>query len=220
MATIEQKETLVETLKFTPTTVRLSMWGYGGEIAVAKINKEQYDYWSANKEETGSDAELVDHCVSWNDEENENPVPESARIVEDANWYDTEGHIDNMSGVEFSDSNHIVVTDENGDEIFNETLSWELEDKHGVQLEGNEIMAADHDDVEYAFCFQSMEKGTFFDGDIELTAPFDPSKLKIYTTDFEGWELVSGVEYNGEPVEGFDGYDTTGKGYYANVFEV
>ena len=73
------------------------------------------------------------------------------------------------------------------------------------------------DDVDGYFCFQSTEKGQFFAADIHLKAPFDPSKLKIYTTDFEGWELVTGVDYDGEELEGFDGYDTTGKGYYASI---
>lgn len=217
MATVEQKQEIVETLKFTPCTYTITLWGYGGEIAVAKINKEQYNYWKPKLDEDG-DSELVEHCVSWDD--NKPECPEEAVIVnEDGAWYETEGHIDNMSGCEFTDSNHIQIDDENGETVFDKGLSHELEDD-GVQLESDEVMAADVDGVEYAFCFQSMEKGTFFVGDLELKAPFDPSKLKISYTDFEGWELVSSVEYDGEYIEGFDGYDTTGKGYYANVYEV
>ena len=216
MATIEQKEELVETLKFTPTTYRLMLWGYGGEIAVAKINKAQYDYWKPKIDEDG-DSELIEHCTAWLDEGEENPVPESARIVEDGAWYETPGHIDNASGVEFSDSNHLQVLDENNDEVYDVGLSHELEDD-GVTIESEECYVGNIEGQDYGFCFQSTEKGTFFDADLPLKAPFDPSKLKIYTTDFEGWELVTGVEYDGEPLEGYDGYDTTGKGYYANVF--
>lgn len=219
MATPEQKEELVETLKFTPRTYTINLWGYGGEIAIAKINKEQYEYWNANREETGGDGDLVEHCTSWGDEEEENPVPESARIVNDGAWFETEGHLDNMSGCEFGDHCHIQIDDENGETVFDRSLSHELEDD-GVTIEGDEVMAGDVDGVEYAFCFQSVEKGTFFVGDLELKAPFDPSKLTIKYSDFEGWNLVTGVEYDGEYIEGFDGYDTTGKGYYANVFKV
>lgn len=216
MATIEQKEELAKTLKFTPTTYRVSLWGYGGEVAVAKINKEQYEYWNDKNEEDG-DSELIEHCVRWDDEEGENPVPESARIVQDANWYDTPGHIDGASGVEFSDLNHLQIFDENGDEVYDVGLSHALEDD-GVTIDSEECYVGNTEGNDYGFCFQSTEKGTFFDADLPLTAPFDPSKLTIYTTDFEGWELVTGVEYDGEHVDGLDGYDTTGKGYYANVF--
>ena len=219
MATIEQKKELVETLKFTPVTYTIQLWGYGGEIAVAKINKEQYDYWKPRIEEDG-DSELVEHCTAWLDEEEENPVPENARIVQDGAWFETEGHLDNMSGCEFAEQCHIQIDDENGNTVFDHPLSYEVLEDLGVQLDSNEVMAGDVDGVEYAFCFQSVEKGTFFAGDIELKAPFDPKKLKITYTDFEGWELVSGVEYDGEWIEGLDGYDTTGKGYYANVYEV
>jgi len=214
MATEQEKQELIDTLKFTPRTYRLSLWGYGGEIAVAKINKEQYEYWTDKDE-----ADLIEHATSWLDEEEENPVPESARIVNDGAWYETEGHLDNMSGCEFSDHNHITILDENNEEVWDKNLGYGLEDE-GVTIDSDEIMARNHDEVNYAFCFQSTEKGTFFDGDIYLKQPFDPKKLLITTIDFEGWELVAGVQYDGEEIEGWDGYDTTGKGYYANVFEV
>jgi len=103
--------------------------------------------------------------------------------------------------------------------VFDEGLSWELEEKHGVQLQQDEAYVGNQDGADYGFCFQSTEKGTFFSADFELKAPFDPSKLKIYTTDYEGWEIVTGVDYDDEEIPGYDGYDTTGKGYYANVFE-
>ena len=212
MATAEQKEQLAETLKFTPVTYKLSLWGYGGEIAMGRLTKAQYEYWKDKDE-----SDIIDHCTSWADEEEENPVPEEARFCNDGSWYDTEGHLDSMSGCEFSELNHIQVDDENGDEVWNQGLSWELEENHGVQLEQGETYASDWDDVDGYFCFQSTEKGTFFSADLHLKAPFDPSKLKISTVDFEGWELVTGVDYDGEELEGFDGYDTTGKGYYASI---
>lgn len=215
MATIEQKEELAQTLKFTPTTYNLVIQGYGGEIAVAKINKAQYDYWKPKIDENG-DSELVEHCVAFDDED-ANDVPKEARIVEDGAWYDTEGHIDGGSGAEFNGSNLIEIYDENVDVVFSKDLGYNLEDD-GVTIESEECYVGNTEGNDYGFCMQSSEKGTFFDADLPLTAPFDPSKLKIYTTDFEGWELVTGIEYDGEPLEGFDGYDTTGKGYYANVF--
>ena len=54
------------------------------------------------------------------------------------------------------------------------------------------------------------EKGLLFGGEIELTAPFDPSKLKICYCDADGWYLSNGVVYDGEDIDNND-YGTTGK---------
>jgi len=216
MATITQKEQLVDTLKFTPATYKLTIWGYGGEIAIGRLTEAQYEFWKGKDE-----AEIVDHCTSWEDDNFEEEygykVPEDAKFCQDGAWYETEGHLDNMSGCEFSELNHIQIEDERGETVFDEGLSYNLEEKHSVQLEQGETYASDWDDVDGYFCVQSSEKGQFFAADLELKAPFDPSKLKISTVDFEGWELVTGVEYDGEELEGHDGYNTTGKGYYASI---
>ena len=216
MATEKEKQELIDTLKFTPATYKLTIWGYGGEIAIGRLTEAQYEFWKDKDE-----AEIVDHCTSDDDDNFEEEygykVPDNAKFCQDGAWYETEGHLDNMSGCEFSDSNHIQIEDENGETVFNEGLSYDLEEKHSVQLEQSETYASDWDDVDGYFCVQSSEKGQFFAADLELKAPFDPSKLKISTVDFEGWELITGVEYDGEELEGHDGYDTTGKGYYASI---
>lgn len=217
MATVAEKEKLAKTLKFTPVTYNLQLWGYGGEIAVAKINKEQYDYWKPKLDEDG-DSELVEHCVSF-DEDSASDCPPEARIVEDSAWYETAGHIDGGSGAGFDEGNHIQIDDENGKTVFDEGLSYEhLEEKHGVQIESDECYVGNTEGNDYGFVFQSTEKGTFFSADLYLEQPFDPSLLTLSTIDYEGWELVVGVQYDGQELEGYDGYSTTGKGYDANVF--
>jgi len=216
MSTEKEKQELIDTLKFTPATYKLTIWGYGGEIAIGRLTEAQYEFWKGKDE-----AEIVDHCTSWEDDNFEEEygykVPEDAKFCQDGAWFETEGHLDNMSGCEFSELNHIQIEDERGETVFDEGLSYNLEEKHSVQLEQGETYASDWDDVDGYFCVQSSEKGQFFAADLELKAPFDPSKLKISTVDFEGWELVTGVEYDGEELEGHDGYDTTGKGYYASI---
>ena len=216
MATAKEKQELIETLKFTPRTYRLSLWGYGGEIATGKLTQEQYEFWK-DKEEY----HVIGHCTGYDDddefeEEYGYKVPEEAKFCYDGAWYETEGALDHMWGCEFSNGCHIQIDDENGNEFFNQELTWELEENHGIQLDGDEMYAGSRDDVDYYFCFQSSEKGTFFEADIELKQPFDPNKLVIRTVDFEGWELVTGVEYNGEDLDNAGG-DTTGKGYYCSI---
>ena len=214
MATKKEKEELVEILKFTPQKVVLSLWGYGGEIAYGKINKEQFDYWKDKDE-----SEVIEHCTAFDEEDNAK-IPEAARFIRDGAWYDSEGLLDHMSGCEFNGSNHITVEPETGDTIFDEKLDYDDLETLGVEISGDESFASSHDDVEYYYCFQSTEKGTFFSAEFTLKAPFDPKKLKIETMDVEGWDLVSSVSYDGEELEGMDGYDTTGKGYYCSINEV
>ena len=55
------------------------------------------------------------------------------------------------------------------------------------------------------------EKGSFFEGEIKLTAPFDPKKLKVYYEGCDGWDIISYIEYDGEEIDGSNGYSTSGK---------
>jgi hypothetical protein len=223
MATAEQKEQLVERLKFKPITVSLTLWGYGGEYATGKLTEEQYNYWK-DKEES----DIVMHCTNWDEDSPEQKaIPEEAKFVEDASWYETKGQLDHMSGVEFDDHCHITVSTadivpaSDKAEIFDEPLGFHLEEDFGVQIDSSaESYANEKEDVDYYFWMCSAEKGTFFQGQFLLREPFDPSKLKITTCDFEGVDIVTDVEYDGELIEGYDGYDTTGKGYYANINKV
>jgi hypothetical protein len=44
MATQAEKELLVQTLKFTPRTYKISMWGYGGEKVMGTVDPKCWDY--------------------------------------------------------------------------------------------------------------------------------------------------------------------------------
>ena len=37
MATQEEKQELIDTLKFTPRTYTVAMYGYGGEVVMGKV---------------------------------------------------------------------------------------------------------------------------------------------------------------------------------------
>jgi hypothetical protein len=56
----------------------------------------------------------------------------------------------------------------------------------------------------------SSEKGTFFEGDINLTQPFDSSKLCISYDEIDGNEIVSMISYDGEDIDN-NGGGTNGK---------
>jgi hypothetical protein len=61
------------------------------------------------------------------------------------------------------------------------------------------------------FLGDSSEKGTFFEGEIELKAPFGITKLTLYCDEVDGEELVNRVEYDGEEIDNWGG-NTSGKG--------
>jgi hypothetical protein len=46
---LAEQEKLIQTLKFTPRTYKVSMWGYGGETVMGTISREIYDYFKANR---------------------------------------------------------------------------------------------------------------------------------------------------------------------------
>jgi len=73
----------------------------------------------------------------------------------------------------------------------------------------------------YVFYGMSAEKGSFFDGVVHVNdgSKFDPSKLKIYVeAQPNGDNVITEVSYKGETIDN-NGGDTTGKGYYAAVWD-
>ena len=45
MATDQQKEELMQTLKFTPRNYRVEIWGYGGEVYYGSVDRKIYDFF-------------------------------------------------------------------------------------------------------------------------------------------------------------------------------
>ena len=202
MATIEDQEYLLEVLKFTPRTYRVSMWGYGGERVMGTVSREIYDYFCSRR------LDLSD--FAWNSEyAEENNIPEEMWPFSPGSWYECDdmGHINGVS----KDAGSMEIFDENG----NSVLEIELGDCNGLD-DGPELSTTEEiwidergDDV-VVFVGTSNEKGTFFEGAIELTAPFDITKLTLLLTDFDCEEFVVGVSYNDVDIDN-DGGGTDGK---------
>lgn len=205
---LKEQEELIQTLKFTPRNYNIVMSGYGGEIVLGSIDRKIYNYFKEN------DIDIEEYAWDYSYiEDNELDIPEDMQPFEPGSWHDCD-NIAHESGVELSEYNMIYVMDENGKEVWNCSLDADALETAGVTVECfSEDLCADRSDREntVGFIGQSVEKGTFFDGEFELREPFDPSKLTIGYSDIEGWYLIGSVTYNGEDVEGTDGYSTTGK---------
>ena len=206
MATKKQKQELIDTLKFTPCTYKVIINGYGGETVMGRVDRKIVDYFEEN------DIDLETYATSWGEPGDEDyiEVPEDLRPFEQGSWYDCD-NIEHTSGAEFGGA-WITVYDENDNEVWQAELNHALEDL-GCEIEcfcSEDI--EDHTDKDTAvFVGQNFEKGCFFDAELPLTRPFDPAKFKFTYGELAGWPVLNGVEYDGEDLDGVDGYSTTGK---------
>jgi len=208
MATRKQKQELMDTLKFTPTKVRMLIQGYGGEAYAGKVDRKIYEYFKQQR------IDIEEYAGDWDGVFSDN-VPRDMQPFSPGSPYDCDG-LFHASGAEMSDLNSITV-----EEIDSNKTLWEhdcgyanLEDA-GVTVQesgGGEILdLVDGDIDQVVFWGGQGEKGCFFDTEFTLNAPFDPKKLTIYYENCDDWYIVTGVEYDGEELDGTGGYSTTGK---------
>lgn len=97
---------------------------------------------------------------------------------------------------------------------------YEEDDEEGLHFEG-EPKALDNGEIPtpYVMYAMSVEKGTFFDGTITLTRPFDIAKIKIESTEYpNGDNIIHSVYYDGEEIDN-EGGDTRGKSMNAYVMD-
>jgi hypothetical protein len=197
---IAEQQKLIEVLKFTPRTYKISMWGYGGEKVMGTVDRKIYDYFKSRR------LDLSD--FAWDsDYADEHEIPEEMWPFPPGSWYECDdmGHV---NGVD-RDSGTLQIEDENGNTI----IERSLEDIDGCDIGlscGDEVWVDSKDPGTVVFLGSSNEKGTFFEGEINLTAPFDQEKLILIYDDFDGNDIVSSVEYDGEEIENW-GASTNGK---------
>lgn len=203
MATKAQKQELIDILKFTPKTYTIYIGGYGGEAYAGKVDKATYDYFKEHK------IDIEEYANNWDD--NFDNIPRELQPFSPGSPYDCDG-LFHASGAELSNLNEIVINDENGNQHWTCAAGLnELEDE-GVTV--NEWGGCDFDDLPEDTIVHwggQGEKGTFFDGEIELTQPFDPKKLTVNYENCDGWWIINNVEYDGVEIDGSGGYSTTGK---------
>ena len=197
---LAEQQKLIEVLKFTPRTYKISMWGYGGEYVMGTVDRKIYDYFRSRR------LDLSDFAWS-SDYADEHEIPEDMWPFPPGSWYECDdmGHV---HGVDRS-AGTVQIQDDNGDTV----LERSLEDIDGCDIGlscGDEVWIGSKPDGTVVFIGISNEKGTFFEGEINLTAPFDQEKLIICYDEFDGNDVVSSVEYDGESIENW-GADSSGK---------
>ena len=183
MATKQEKQQLIDTLKFTPRTYKISMWGYGGEKVMGTVDPKSWDYCMKNR------VDLMD--LAWNYEYvEEHELDEDKLPFTPGSWYecDSMGHISGVS----RNAGTMQITDENNNTVFEKSFDdcdggegspqWSCQD---------EIWIGMREKGEVVFVGSSNEKGTFFEGEINLRAPFDIEKLELYYEEIDGEEIIN-----------------------------
>ena len=207
MSTIEEQEKLLQVLKFTPRTYKISMWGYGGEYVMGTVKREIYDYFRYRR------LNLNDFAWDSDYAENNN-IPEDMWPFPPGSWYegDDMGHthgVDRNAGT-------LQIQDENGETVYEralESITGYEDSESNPEPEwsgGEEVWIGSKPEGTVVFLGVSNEKGTFFEGEIELKQPFDPGKLELGYDEFDGNEIVNRVTYHGEDIVNWGG-DTNGK---------
>jgi hypothetical protein len=203
MATIAEQEKLLEVLKFTPRTYKITMWGYGGEKVMGTVDREIYDYFRARR------LNLSDYA--WDsDYSDDHKIPEEMQPFPAGAWYEC----DNMAHAHGVNRNAgtLQIEDENGDTVYQRELDGIVggDDDEPEWGGGEEAWIDEKPAGTVVFIGDSNEKGTFFEGEIELKAPFDITRLTLSYDEIDGEELVNSVEYDGEVIENWGG-NTNGK---------
>lgn len=199
-----EQQKLIEVLKFTPRTYRVSLWGYGGEKVMGTVDKKVWNYCLKNSVDLSE--------IAWGSEDT---VVEEMGLDLDklpfypGQWYecDSMAHVNGVSRA----AGHVQVEDENGNTVFDKELddcdggegspAWSCQD---------EVWIGSRKKGEVVFIGSSNEKGTFFEGEFELRAPFDIEKLELYYDEIDGEEIVTSVMYDGEEIDN-NGGGTDGK---------
>jgi len=233
MATLEEKEHLIETIKRPDRYYRISIWGYGSEMVWNKVSKECADWW--NSQEDLSAEEYISDPEEF---VKENTIPDEANFLRWENddgekyysgWHEPPEEAGHFWGVSDSGANITVEEVESGE--YNapviETIIDGKDFHNAIDEDGVECTIEDEDAVipkGYYAQMISSEKGTFFDGVLHLVGQtFDPTKLVIDQNTMPNDEvIIKGVRYGDEGKEvevENNGGDTRGKGYSVYFYE-
>lgn len=172
----------------------INVFGRGGETVVGRISKAQFEYWDEHRDD------LDDHFSGGGDD-----VDDGLSLGE---WSDLDD-VAHCAGADFSTSqSRIQVTDAAGNEIWSIDADRDFLEENGIEVELQEEMAIYQLEPGYYFCGRSFEKGSFFSSTVDADV-FDPKKIKFLIRDVNEWILLVGVFYDGEELDGSDGYSTS-----------
>ena len=188
----------------------IELTGYGGEIVMGTVANEAYDFFEENE------IDINDWALS-DPEELDIEVPEEFQPFIAGDWHECDD-LAHEHGAAL-DGMYVSVIAENDDVIHDAFDEAQLR-KHGVTFETfEEISSLDPPVGTAVFIGQSFEKGLFQSYQVE-TDSFDITKLKVYSSKINDWELITGVEYDGIELDDLCNHSTDGKGLEFSLFVI
>lgn len=186
--------------------MRINIWGYGGELVVGSIAREQYVYWSMQDEE-----QLNEHVLGYSEDE----IDPSLSLGE---WYELD-NLEHLNGAGYDFSTHITVESDDGTVLFEKPIT-DICEIEGCDKVVKFESGYDSDDTPHEFVFMaySSEKGSF--GNFEVPGnDFDPSKLQITVRMVEGFHIVDGFWYDHPKTVDLEDSSTNGKSWECWLFK-
>lgn len=177
--------------------MKISIHGYGGELVVGTITREQYVYWSMQDE-----SELESHVLGDSELDE---VDESLHLGE---WYDLD-NIEHLNGASYDETTQIIIEDDQGKDILSVPITH-FENAGSINWESG--FDAEESEYEFAFMAYSAEKGCF-GGLIVPDNNFDPKKLSFTVRQVDGIRIVDGMYYDHPDAVDSDEYSTSGKNW-------
>jgi hypothetical protein len=228
MATSEEKQDLVDTIKRPIRHYRIRLWGYGGEVSYGKSSKEEFAYWETDIEARRAEFNIPDdespfnrYMMDKDDIGGYETVPST--ILREGEWYD-QADVDHGYGVAYESANIDIVEVEddeyNAEEI--DTVHQGVLDEFIDQYDAS-VVVGESEAVEQEYCFYAMDiqKGTFFDGILTVNGKIDLSKLKFECTEYpNGDTLVNHVFYEQDEIDNSAGADTNSKALYIELHKL
>ena len=179
--------------------ITITIQGYGQELVQGTWSDEEITL-------------LTKDIGDPNDDDMSSAIWELHEILpESYDWYDRDNICHHYGGL----TSECSVTIHQGDKETNYADIWQV----GATIDYEEEY--NYTGKENIITTISSEKGTLFEGNIELeeTEEFDITKLNIATIGviFNGYEneLITKISYDNKEIDNEFGGDTTGKGFYA-----
>lgn len=167
---------------------KISIEGWGSDIAVGRIPEATYKYFVKNK------IDLSDYAY---DDDREMDIPQEHRFFGDDHW-DQCNSIGDAIGPELIDISRIVLKNVSEQELDSCSLELSSLEKKKVKVVRDLQISTDN---EYAgtcvFLGQKIYKGQFFDFEV-IDEEFDFSELTLHVTSINHQSIVSAVTYKSQ----------------------
>jgi len=185
----------------------ITISGYGVEVVVGTLTKEQHEKIISLMEENDMD-ELYEFY-------NDSDLVEEADVKE---WYENDSRFHLYSPF-IDESSKITVTElDTNEEILEKPIT-----KLSCLMDGEWDEQYYEIGESLMFCGVAEDKGVTFSSTIEIEGEFDESKLKIFPVElilesYRDMELFTKIEYDGEEIHNEDS-STDGKSFDVEILE-